>query len=79
LAVTTTLLLVLDLLTNRLSANPHVSVLLLEAGGKDNWQWFHVPVVCLNCFGKPRADWCYQAEQEAGLGGVASAMRAVAF
>ncbi len=56
-------------LANRLSADPTVSVLLLEAGGKDNWLWFHVPVGYLYCFGNPRADWCYQTDAEKGLGG----------
>ena len=31
-------------LANRLSADANASVLLLEAGGKDNWHWFHIPV-----------------------------------
>ena len=31
-------------LANRLSADPHVSVLLLEAGGKDDYFWIHIPV-----------------------------------
>ena len=31
-------------LANRLSADPNNRVLLLEAGGKDNWIWFHIPV-----------------------------------
>ncbi len=56
-------------LANRLSADPDVSVLLLEAGGKDNWHWFHIPVGYLYCIGNPRADWCYQTEPQAGLNG----------
>jgi choline dehydrogenase len=32
------------LLANRLSADPNVRVLLLEAGGKDNYHWIHIPV-----------------------------------
>ena len=31
-------------LANRLSANPNNKVLLLEAGGKDNYPWIHIPV-----------------------------------
>ncbi len=27
---------------NRLSADPKTRVLLLEAGGRDNWIWFHI-------------------------------------
>jgi choline dehydrogenase len=56
-------------LANRLSADPDVSVLLLEAGGKDDWIWIHIPVGYLYCIGNPRTDWCYQTETEAGLGG----------
>ena len=56
-------------LANRLSADPNVSVLLLEAGGKDNWHWFHIPVGYLYCIGNPRADWCFKTEPEPGLNG----------
>ena len=57
------------LLANRLSADPAVSVLLLEAGGRDNWHWIHIPVGYLYCIGNPRTDWCYRTEPEAGLNG----------
>jgi choline dehydrogenase len=56
-------------LANRLSQDPEVSVLLLEAGGKDNWIWIHIPVGYLYCIGNPRTDWCFQTQAEAGLGG----------
>ena len=56
-------------LANRLSADPKISVLLLEAGGKDNWIWIHIPVGYLFCIGNPRTDWCYRTEPEAGLNG----------
>ena len=56
-------------LANRLSADPSVRVLLLEAGGKDNWIWIHIPVGYLFCIGNPRTDWCYMTEPEAGLNG----------
>jgi choline dehydrogenase len=57
------------LLANRLSADPNMSVLLLEAGGRDDWMWFHIPVGYLFAIGNPRADWCYQTEAEPGLAG----------
>ncbi len=56
-------------LANRLSADPKTRVLVLEAGGHDNWIWFHIPVGYLFAIGNPRADWMYETEKEAGLGG----------
>ncbi len=56
-------------LANRLSSDPDVSVLLLEAGGKDDWIWIHIPVGYLYCIGNPRTDWCYRTQAEAGLNG----------
>ncbi len=57
------------LLANRLSADPSKRVLLLEAGGKDDYHWIHIPVGYLYCIGNPRTDWLYQTEAEAGLNG----------
>jgi choline dehydrogenase len=57
------------LLANRLSADPDKRVLLLEAGGRDNWIWFHIPVGYLFAIGNPRSDWCFKTEPEAGLNG----------
>ena len=56
-------------LANRLSASGRFSVLLLEAGGKDDWIWFHIPVGYLYAMGNPRADWCYRTEAVPGLNG----------
>ena len=56
-------------LANRLSADPARRVLLLEAGGNDNWHWFHIPVGYLFAMGNPRSDWCYSLEPQAGLNG----------
>jgi len=56
-------------LANRLSADPSVRVLLLEAGGKDDWIWIHIPIGYLKCINNPRTDWCYRTEAEAGLNG----------
>ncbi len=55
------------LLANRLSADPEKTVLLLEAGGKDNYFWIHIPIGYLYTIGNPRTDWCYQTEAEPGL------------
>jgi choline dehydrogenase len=60
-------------LANRLSADPDVAVLLLEAGGKDSWIWIHIPVGYLYTQNNPRTDWCFRTEPEAGLGGRALA------
>jgi len=56
-------------LANRLSADPSNRVLLLEAGGNDNWIWFHIPVGYLFAIGNPRADWMFKTEPEPGLNG----------
>jgi choline dehydrogenase len=56
-------------LANRLSADHATRVLLLEAGGKDNWIWFHIPVGYLFAIGNPRADWMFKTEPEEGLNG----------
>ncbi|HLA20495.1 MAG TPA: GMC family oxidoreductase N-terminal domain-containing protein [Pseudolabrys sp.] len=56
-------------LANRLSADPAKRVLLLEAGGRDNWIWFHIPVGYLFAIGNPRADWLMKTEPEPGLNG----------
>ena len=56
-------------LANRLSADPGSRVLLLEAGGRDNWIWFHIPVGYLFAIGNPRSDWMFQTEKEPGLNG----------
>ena len=56
-------------LANRLSADPKNRVLLLEAGGPDNYHWIHIPVGYLYCIGNPRTDWCYRTQADAGLNG----------
>lgn len=56
-------------LANRLSANPRNRVLLIEAGGRDNYHWIRIPVGYLYCIGNPRTDWCMVTEPEAGLNG----------
>ena len=57
------------LLANRLSADPTSRVLVLEAGGRDNWIWFHIPVGYLFAIGNPRSDWCFKTEPDEGLNG----------
>ncbi len=57
------------LLANRLSADPGCRVLLLEAGGRDNYPWIHIPVGYLYCIGNPRTDWCFKTEAQPGLNG----------
>ena len=57
------------LLANRLSADPSVRVLLLEAGGRDDYLWIHIPVGYLYCIGNPRTDWLYSTDPEPGLNG----------
>jgi len=56
-------------LAERLSADPRRRVLVLEAGGLDDWIWFHVPVGYLFSIGNPRADWMFETDPAPGLGG----------
>ena len=58
-----------SLLANRLSSDRQCRVLLLEAGGHDDYHWIHIPVGYLHCIGNPRTDWLYRTEPEAGLNG----------
>ena len=57
------------LLANRLSADPGVRVLLLEAGGEDNYIWIRIPIGYLKTKNNPRTDWCFKTEPEPGLNG----------
>ena len=54
-------------LANRLTQDRNVSVLLIEAGGKDDYVWIHIPVGYLYCIDNPRTDWRFRTEKEAGL------------
>ncbi len=56
-------------LANRLTQDADVNVLLLEAGGKDDYHWIHIPVGYLYCIGNPRTDWMYRTVAEPGLNG----------
>jgi choline dehydrogenase len=57
------------LLANRLSADPAVRVLLLEAGGQDDWFWIDIPVGYLYTIANPRTDWCYKTQPDEHLAG----------
>jgi choline dehydrogenase len=57
------------LLANRLSADKDVRVLLLEAGGRDDYFWIDIPVGYLYTIGNSRTDWCYRTEPDPGLNG----------
>ena len=56
-------------LANRLTRDKDATVLLVEAGGKDDYVWIHIPVGYLHCIGNPRTDWLYSTQADAGLGG----------
>ncbi len=56
-------------LANRLTRKRDVNVLLLEAGGKDDYMWIHIPVGYLRCIGNPRTDWLFRTEADSGLHG----------
>jgi len=57
------------LLANRLSKDPQHRVLLLEAGGRDDWFWIDIPVGYLYTIANPRTDWCYKTEPDVHLAG----------
>ncbi|PCF94461.1 GMC family oxidoreductase [Vreelandella nigrificans] len=57
------------LMANRLSADPNNKVLLIEAGGRDNYHWIHIPVGYLYCINNPRTDWLFRTEPDKGLNG----------
>jgi choline dehydrogenase len=57
------------ILANRLSADTRNRVLLLEAGGRDDWIWYHIPAGYLFAIGNPRSDWMFKTEPEKGLNG----------
>jgi choline dehydrogenase len=56
-------------LANRLTEDASTRVLLLEAGGEDDWRWIHIPIGQYYCIGNPRTDWRYMTEPEPGLNG----------
>jgi choline dehydrogenase-like flavoprotein len=61
-----------SVLANRLSAGGAAGtarVAVVEAGGPDDWIWFHIPVGYLFAIGNPRADWMFRTEAEPGLNG----------
>ena len=51
-------------LANRLSKNSKNKVLLLEAGGKDNYPWIHIPVGYYKTMHNPKVDWCFHTEKD---------------
>jgi 4-pyridoxate dehydrogenase len=56
-------------LANRLSADPDLSVLLLEAGGWDRDPWIHIPLGWGKILQKRLHDWNYFCEPEDSVGG----------
>ena len=56
-------------LANRLSADPKINVVLLEAGGRDLNPWIHIPVGYFKTIHNPKVDWCYKTEVDPGLNG----------
>jgi choline dehydrogenase len=56
-------------LANRLTQDKNAQVLLIEAGGKDDYLWIHIPVGYLHCINNPRTDWMFRTEADPGLGG----------
>ena len=57
-------------LANRLSENPNHKVLLIEAGGKDNYPWIHIPVGYFKTMHNPKTDWCYRTEPDESMNNI---------
>ena len=51
-------------LANRLSSISTNKILLLEAGGKDNYPWIHIPVGYYKTMHNPKTDWCFKTEPD---------------
>ena len=56
-------------LANRLSADPALQVLLLEAGPRDRNPFIHMPAGIAKLVDHPRIDWRYYTDPEPELGG----------
>ena len=56
-------------LANRLSKDPSIKVVLMEAGGRDWNPWIHIPVGYFKTMHNPSVDWCYRTEPDPGLNG----------
>jgi choline dehydrogenase len=54
-------------LANRLSADGKHSVLLLEAGPKDNYLWIHIPIGYAKTMFNPTYNWCFYTEPDPGM------------
>ena len=54
-------------LANRLTSDPKISVLLIEAGGKDTYPWIHIPVGYYKTMHNPKTDWCFKTEPDSTM------------
>jgi choline dehydrogenase len=54
-------------LANRLTENPDVKVLLIDAGAKDDYLWIHVPIGYLYCINNPKTDWMFKTTAQPAL------------
>jgi choline dehydrogenase len=56
-------------MANRLSENPQIRVLLLEAGPPDASMWIDMPAGFIKLLNHPRFNWRFETEPEPNLGG----------
>ncbi len=56
-------------LAGRLSENPQLKVLLVEAGQPSANPWLHIPIGYFKTVGHPRHDWGFQCEADPAMGG----------
>ena len=63
-------------LANRLSADGS-TVLIVEAGGQDDYPWIHIPLGYLYTMKHPKTSWGFNTTEQKGLNGVSIQQRPV--
>ena len=54
---------------SRLSENPNVKVLLIEAGGEARSPFIHMPAGVVRLIGNKKVDWCYEQDPDPSIDG----------
>ena len=56
-------------LAARLSEDPALNVLLIEAGQPSRYPWIDIPIGYFKTVGRDRFDWCFETEEEPAMAG----------